>query len=335
MTALVAYRLRPRAPVHLGAGRADDLTDVDDLPRSDTLAAALLSVWGRVVPGATDVAALAADPPFALSSALPTLPIGGQPRWLLPLPVGVLDGFTRGGAVDKRLRRARFVAPGLLPPLLGGEWPADMAAVGPCLVPSADAGPTPPWSRESRLRLAVNRLGDGPIESLLYEFGAVRFAADVTLTVVASFAATEVRRPFEAALRFLGDEGIGGDRSCGYGHFDLDAAEPVTVDLGHGMRLGLSLLHPTAADIDGGLLDEPARYEFEIRGGWVTVPGARTLRRRSVRMLREGSVVRDLGERSYGDSPCVLEALPSLGLKHPVYRPGRAVTLPIGWDPTA
>lgn len=335
MTQLFAYRLRLKSSLHIGSGRTDDLTDIDELPRSDTLAAALLSVWGHVTLGQSDIGSLAADPPFAVSSALPTLELAGKTTCLLPMPVGLLDQLSDGRAVDKQLRRARFVAPDLFPPLLRGELPEEVAVVGTCLLPARDAFAVPLWTTDTRLRLAVNRLGDGPIEGLLYEFGAVSFRPDVSLTVVACFDSADVQRGFEAALRFLGDEGIGADRSCGYGCFEVAAAGPFRAELGKGMRLSLSLMHPTLNEVDGGLLGEPARYEFEIRGGWVTSPGARTLRRRGVRMLREGSVLRDLGARPYGDSPCVLDALPELGLGHPVYRPGKAVTLPITWSPAA
>jgi CRISPR-associated protein Csm4 len=183
--------------------------------------------------------------------------------------------------------------------------------------------------KQSRLRLAANRLGDGPIPGLLYEFGAIHFDPNVRLTVVAAFSDSRTRPDFEGTLRLLGDEGVGADRSSGYGRFEVEAAEPFTVSLGAGMRLSLSLLHPAEAEVTGGLLDEPARYDLVIRGGWVTGPGARTLRKRNVRMLSEGSVIRDLGRERYGDSPEVLEPRPELGLHHPVYRPGVAVAVPI------
>ncbi len=330
---LTAYRLRPLGPMHLGTGRADDLADLDDLPRSDTIAAALLSVWHHISKDGGTVSALATDPPFAVSSALPTAEIDGRHIILFPIPFGLLDHLTALQRPDKRIRRARFATSSILRELLAGRIPADVRPVGSCLLDGATWArfPSGLWRNDSRLRLAVNRLGDGPIEGLLYEFGSVIFAPRLSLTVVAAFVDAAIRPTFEAALALLGDEGLGADRSSGYGRLSVEAAEPFNVSLGKGMRLNLSLLHPSVEEIGQGLLDSPAAYDLVTRGGWVTAPGARTLRKQTVRMLSEGSVVRDLGRERYGDSPKVLDPLPALGLRHCVHRPGIAVTLPIEW----
>ncbi len=179
------------------------------------------------------------------------------------------------------------------------------------------------------MRLAVNRLGDGPIPGLLYEFGGVRFAAEVRLGVVASFADDAIRPAFEAALALLGEEGLGADRSSGYGRFAVEASDPFAPALGSGMRLCLSLCRPTRDEIGRGLLAEPARWDTVVRGGWVTSPGAGSLRKRDVRMLAEGALVADLGSARVGDAPRVLEALPAQGLHHDVFRSGIAVAVPI------
>jgi hypothetical protein len=111
----------------------------------------------------------------------------------------------------------------------------------------------------------------------------------------------------------------------------VESADAFNVQFGKGMRLSLSLLHPSRTEIEGGLLDPPARYDTVVRGGWVTSPGASTLRKKAVRMLAEGAVVRDLGVERLGDSPLVLEPWPEFGLGHPVFRPGVAVTVPVEW----
>lgn len=324
---LTLYRLRPLAPLHLGTGRADDLADLDELPRSDTLAAALCSVWRHVRPDA-DVSALAAAPPFALSSALPVVKSGDA--WLptLSLPVGLADAAA--GADRKRWKGARFAPAALLRDLLAGRAP-DADVVDGVLLPTAVATAHGDglWHRDSRVRLAVNRLGDGPIPGLLYEFGGVRFADGVRLGVAVRFADEAIRPAFEAALALLGEEGLGADRSSGYGRFAVEAAEAFAPSLGTGMRLCLSLCRPTRDEIARGLLAEPARWDTVVRGGWVTSPGAASLRKRDLRMLTEGAMVQDLGADVVGDAPPVLEARPELGLGHDVYRSGVAIAVPI------
>ena len=170
------------------------------------------------------------------------------------------------------------------------------------------------------------------MEGMLYEFGAVQLDGRARLTVVIDFIEEGSRREVEAALALLGDEGIGGDRSSGYGGFEIeqvieDFGEEFA-DLGSGARLSLSLLYPARDEIEAGLLDAPAEYTITSRGGWVTAPGAGTTRRKPVNMIVEGSIVRDLGRRSYGASPIVLEEVATAPAI--LYSgPGRAVTIPI------
>ena len=100
------------------------------------------------------------------------------------------------------------------------------------------------------------------MEGMLYEFGAVQLDRRVRLTVVIDFIEEGSRREVEAALALLGDEGIGGDGSSGYGGFEIeqvieDFGEEFA-DLGSGARLSLSLLYPGRDEIEAGLLDAPA-----------------------------------------------------------------------------
>jgi CRISPR-associated protein Csm4 len=333
MTALFVYRLRPGAPMHLGTGRAGDLADLDELPRSDTVSAALLSVWSHVDRD-SDIGSLAAAPPFVVSSALPVLQdCDGRWQLLLPLPVGIIDRLALSPSQQKGLRRARFVEQSVLTELLAARLRIPVRTCSHCLLSEglAERYTDGLWWADTRQRLAVNRLGDGPIPELLYEFGATSFAPGVCLGVVASCRSARMQATFEAALQLLGDEGLGADRSAGYGRFAVESQERVDPALGTGMLLSLSLFHPTADEVREGVLEAPAAYDLVIRGGWVTAPGARTLRKQNVRMLSEGSVIRDLGRQIYGDSPKVLDPMPELGLRHAVYRPGVAVTLPIEW----
>ena len=330
--ALIAYRLAFNGPIHLGTGRERDLADLDLLPRSDTLAAAIISLWRHVMPdaSASDVTRIAADPPFAISSALPTVMIDGNWRTLLFVPAGTFDRVADlPSDLRKTLKRIRFADPDALRALLAGRLPNTAAPCGEALMNANFRGEL--WHYQSRLRLQVDRLGDRPMEGMLYEFGAVQLDRRARLTVVIDFIEEGSRREVEAALALLGDEGIGGDRSSGYGGFEIeqvieDFGEEFA-DLGSGARLSLSLLYPARDEIEAGLLDAPAEYTITSRGGWVTAPGAGTTRRKPVNMIVEGAIVRDLGRRSYGASPIVLEE--GNGSGHPVFRPGRAVTIPI------
>jgi len=127
---------------------------------------------------------------------------------------------------------------------------------------------------------------------------------------------------FEASLSLLGDQGIGADRSAGKGFFSpkksvITISTPKNPD----HFLTLSLVHPSQDEFNLA-----KRYQIVERRGWVTSPhGGRSLRQKSVRMLLEGSVFK--GEVQ-GDVPKVLDPLEEMGLRHPVYRWGKAFPLP-------
>ena len=135
--ALIAYRLAFKGPIHLGTGRERDLADLDLLPRSDTLAAAIISLWRHVMPdaSASDVTRIAADPPFAISSALPTVMIDGNWRTLLFVPAGTFDRVAElPSDLRKTLKRIRFADPDALRALLAGRLPNTAAPCGEALM---------------------------------------------------------------------------------------------------------------------------------------------------------------------------------------------------------
>jgi CRISPR-associated protein Csm4 len=308
------YLLRPLSGFHLGTGRVGDLADLDGLPRSDTIAAALISLW-RWVDSSAPIAEIAARPPFAVSCALPVP--AGRDEPLFPVLPGVLGAGRRDDpAQRKRWKAVRFMAASGFRALAQGQEPDAAQFPDP---------QSPLWTDDVRLRLEVDRLGDHPAEGRLFEFGTTSFGDGVRLALICDLDSDSVRNTFEAVLRLLGDEGLGGDRKVGNGRFAVIESRPFDVALGEGARLCLSLLHPTKEEIDAGLLDEPAAYTLVERGGWID---GMPLRRASIRMIAEGSLLRDLGRPTLGDSPKVLDPLPERGLPHPIFRPGRAVTIP-------
>ena len=333
------YRLCFTSPLHLGRGR-QEWTEIDPLPRSDTLTAALFSLWPHLFPEDT-VEELAQAPPFALSSALPWVEEDGQVDYFLPCPLGLLDGLARGAKERKSLKKISHLTPELIRRLLNreplqgeqGRRYGDKQIKDTRLWshrPSDQGSPDLPFQhRSERLRLTVDRFGGGSVPGLLFDFAAVEFAQNCGVAVFAWFAGEEIQRKVEAVLRLLGEEGLGGDRTAGLGRFEVAAEEEMPFpNLGTGGRLLLSLYHPTTGEVEAGVLDK-ARYELITRSGWVTAPGAMSLRRQAVRMLREGSVIPDLGKDLYGDAVRVLESFPELGLHHPIFRGSPALALPI------
>jgi len=138
----------------------------------------------------------------------------------------------------------------------------------------------------------------------------------------------------------LGDSGIGGERSAGYGQFDLEGpADFVGFGIqGLGERwLTLATYHPRPDEVGkDGVLGKGCSYKLLIRRGWVASPEGMSLRRPLVRMLGEGSVLHHpkAEEReSYGDladvTPEVMDPAEG-GTGHKVWRYGIAFPVPVG-----
>src|SRR5712692_2635571 len=113
------YRLCFTSPLHLGRGR-QEWTEIDPLPRSDTLIAALFSLWPHLFPDDA-VEKLAEAPPFALSSALPWVKEGDEVDYFLPCPVGLLDNLAKGARARKNLKKISHLTPELIRRLLNRE----------------------------------------------------------------------------------------------------------------------------------------------------------------------------------------------------------------------
>lgn len=140
---------------------------------------------------------------------------------------------------------------------------------------------------------------------------------------------TELEARLEACLRFLGEEGIGGERSSGAGRFeveywgDLPSEWNEVIQFQRGNHYSLISLFWDET-IDKDWLDESDRYIIQERGGWIASSfSGRQLRRQMVRMFAEGSV---FSKKPNGQ---LADVTPSGFTKHSVYRSGIAVSLPV------
>lgn len=320
------FHLIPGSPLHLGE-HGIGLEETAEFAHSDTLFGALCFGWaeahGLDALGELLGQFLAGTPPFIISSAFPRLgEVRLLPRPLLPLPVGE-------GAAES-LKDIRWVSEGVFRRWLAGE---DLTGeVGPetvrgqVWVLAEEAVRLPRvraeawWTVALRPRVTLDRVTSA---SNLYYVGAVHFAPECGLfcAVMAGDDAAWVR--VQAALEALGELGLGGERSLGFGRFAVKDAGPWEVPAGKGRFVTLSLYHPTAAELGAGVLGEDAAYRLVVRSGWVASADWPARRRKWVRMLTEGSVLVGDGARVYGDLADVTpdDRPPDA---HPVYRYGYA-----------
>jgi len=175
-----------------------------------------------------------------------------------------------------------------------------------------------------RPRVTLDRISNSPT---LFSSEETIYDNSVGFFFLAEFEDETLKHIFSSALRLLGDEGIGAERSVGKGWFSVEEVSyPLPEIQNPNAFLLLSLYMPTADELSS--LDiENSFYEILERGGWVTSFGGMTLRREKVRAFAEGSVLRLKQGMPKGQIVEVLSAQQSLS--HNIYRNLQAFAIPI------
>jgi CRISPR-associated protein Csm4 len=171
---------------------------------------------------------------------------------------------------------------------------------------------------------AVDRVDHGVV--LHHQTACLEFSEGAGLWCVAECADETWADRLESAMRLLGDSGVGGERSQGWGHFKVASVKRGELtrllfderfDPAHSGETGfwlLSLLCPAESD------------QVDWSRGAFTLVERRGFDTKSIHMVREGSVV--LAPRAPdGAAPDVARD----GAAHPVYRAGFALPVPLPW----
>ncbi len=151
------------------------------------------------------------------------------------------------------------------------------------------------WRNGPRTRVTVDRQSQA---GTVFAIGSTHFNS--TKQVVAGLytviewldADLATQELVKNAFRRLGDSGIGGERSYGYGHFvpKFEAMEEWAISANSGCYFTtLAPYHPRSEE--KVVLGKGARYEIVLRRGWLSLAGYQNLRRASVRMVGDGSVL--------------------------------------------
>lgn len=304
---LMAYKLQFKAPLHIGM-EGIGAEKIDLTVHSDTLWGALANAYL-----ALDLPFDFEHPQFFVSSAFPYF----KERLFFPLPFGTLN-YLFDEVEDeqiKLLKKVEYVEKRLFEMLINGQKPSwnslysykknnSLLLQEPC-----DAlEETPVFEIHETPRVTLDRYNDSAVEGQIFYFAQMVFAPQAGLFFLARFANAQEQTHFEAALRFLGDEGLGADRTVGKGLFDVDVQElelktPQSTD----MFVTLALYHPRKDEIKNGLLHN-ARYGLVTRKGFAFNPAVRGKRRKFVRMFSEGSVFAKVDNQILGDVPTVIPA---------------------------
>lgn len=328
MPLALLVRITPAGPWRNGphTGSRDR---VDPVCHSDTLFAALTGALDQLDEAGPwlDATARASAPAVGLTSLFPFL----RDDLYLPPPKTLWPPHVSG-----RLRAsgARFVPARVVAALVSGQplredgWEVD--GMSQCLVPrSGRPGHAGPFRYSLRASAAVDRLSGSAAP---HQTACLEFAPQAGYWCAAVFATPEAaatwRPRLEAAFRLLGDTGLGGERSLGWGRaaevrFQFDGLATMLLPRSQGWPETsrhwwlLSLCDASPADA----IDWTAgNYSLAPRSGRT----ATGVLKPSIDMIAEGSVLA-AASAPVGQAADVTPP----GHSHPVYRSGFAVALPL------
>ncbi len=345
---MVVYRLQPDGAFHFGVHGIDAEQSAERCP-SDTLYAALLvealrSGHAFFLPPDQHDDQHPLDPPFLLSSCYPYVgDILLLPRPQLRLPVNDLEGQR------KLFKNLAYVSPtifrliiageaGSLTPylhkshgtrLMGGKvWIAHEDGT----LPTVSGRPIEQvWSIDTIPHVTVDRIQDS---STYFQVGQVRFAPGCGLYLMCQERTAGAANGLATLLQRLGDSGLGGRRSYGLGHFNVERGSDLTLpDVAQPERMILlSRYRPSPVELHNQVLGANASYELVRVGGWLQTSDQDTVsqRRRTVRLVKEGSVIQ-IGSGGQIPLGTICNVAPDyVPFPHPVWRYGLAMGIGIG-----
>jgi CRISPR-associated protein Csm4 len=323
--------------------------------RSDTLFSAWVTSYARLA-GARETGALMTEfrdsstPPFRLSSSfiyrrvdagyidyLPRpsrfpegYPIGEDfefakaYRGIKYLPLSVWQRWYQQGGFDNQADRLELLD------YLQKQAQGPLAQAGTFSYAKAFSNHRVPRASLDRRSNAANLYHTGFVQYDWHydENGWVESLAGLYFLVEFSGVSSVTPEIFLEVMEFLGEDGIGGERSSGAGQFEVEMTDlpedwQALLSFGSGNAHSLiSLLWQDSISVD---MVQQASYELQERGGWITSPSAegRQQRRKAVQMFAEGSVFREKLSGALAD------VTPDGFHKHPIYRSGISFSLPI------
>ena len=282
------------------------------------------------------------SPPFLLTSTFPFA--GGVDFFPNPTyhPSQKLAAKNQEAVRPKDLKKVQLVSEVIFQRLLKGEhlqdiYPQALKLQGKsCLVAQEEIPELPPdlrkssaklWDTDQRPRVT---LGRGAQNSNLFFTGQVRFADACGLWFGIHWLIEdpETRARLNWLLDDLAIAGLGGERSAGFGHCEIQKQlEWKEFPDAQGKHwINLSRYHPQPDEISA-LQDSEASYKIVTVGGWLDSPKRRGQRRRLLNLISEGSILGPLTRSAPGQVVDVRPVYPSDAdpLGHPVYRSGLAV----------
>ncbi len=318
------------SPLHLSKGKSDTNESFDVL-HSDTLKSALFVcaleldlLWGD------DAESFFKS--FTISSAFPFVDkelFFPKPEWM---PKSIEDNAQQSSdnQIDrKKLKKIKYFNQKSFEQLLKGE----LKALNPEWVRGTKYYPETkiiePFKSETVQRVVVSRSYNEEGSDTFYT-ERLYFTEGCGLFFIIDIHDATQRDTIESALRLLGDNGIGSDKSVGNGQFRFDGFEPFEFEKAQNAdkQMSLSLFSPKKGEVNDEAFLKGSAYSLIKRGGYIANPEEfdnSTLRKRSIVMFTEGAVF-PTTKTLVGDIKDLKPDMPKV--KHSIWRDGRALFFP-------
>ena len=280
---LTVYRLILRSPLHVG----EDVVGpekVSSIVHSDTILSALYSLALKVK---DEFSIKIAEGTVRISSAFPFYRDNDETTYYFPKPIvseGEIFSLSETNyPLLKRLKKLNFIPLDWILRFLNGE----LIRVNDQDIESIKEKLSRLFKPHTKPKVVLDRVTQN---SNLFHFGELHFSKG-GLFILTDFADDNMRSVFEGLLKLLGDEGLGGKRTAGYGLFDVET-DSVEVDIPENPSkyMLLSLYWPPRKEREHLNLKESS-YHLIRRTGWFLLNDGRSLKRRPLWMFKEGSIL--------------------------------------------
>jgi CRISPR-associated protein Csm4 len=364
MPQLTIYHLTFPRGIHIGAGGVESVEESRESVPSDTLFAALLDTWRHLGRDVKEILPENGEPAFRVTSAFP---FAGGVRFY-PKPVDLRELFTKDKIKEfgagKNIKKIRYLSEALIERARKGEfldnelkkdsddeWACKFSLQGGALwLTEAEIKELPEsilfytdksngkeqkkerpleavmrqtvFTSQTAPRVTVDRISSA---SNLFQSERMMFNAGCGLW----FGAVGQTSSLSELLTVLGDSGLGGERTVGYGHFTFEQKGELSFnapnDDSKPCAYLLSRWHPKADEVT--LLPNSA-YKLEAVEGWLRTPeNAAAQRRKRLWLVTEGSLIAGSPQGDAVDVRPEYDAKSGETIPHPVYRPGFALAL--------
>ncbi len=311
------YKLKFLSPLHISSDPLS-LGKAEVVLHSDTLFSAIANAFALLFDVKDE---FFFSPPFLISSAFPYY----NKTLFLPKPFCPFRS-PQNEEFRKEIKKSGFISMEIFRKFAGGE------EINLSKENFASGG----FITETPIKYMVYKSSERPRSTVSRVYGnteifystSVEFGENSGLYFFVKFPDEQVKKEFDSALYLLGDTGIGGERSAGYGRFEFASNEfNLPQNSEEKYFMAISLYYPTEEEINAGILKN-ARYALISRQNWVFSGKAQPIRSKKVRMFAEGSIFKTQGDIS-GQIVDVTPELAEIRLPHRIVRYGKVFKIGI------